>query len=175
MLGVVVATVASDASFGLDYLHDGRRSAMLVGPLDPRRNDDMAASRGPPRNVILVHPAYNKPGAKAVEIESDVLRSVQSERRPAGNLVIKQQAREVAHDADFHDPIRGGRWLAAFAPVADSEFVVIVEQPYDEAIEFQGGLARQLTIWGGTALCLGVVLVGSAIWFALRATRQGWR
>jgi serine/threonine-protein kinase len=167
--GVVVATVASDSSFGLDYLHDERRSALLVGPLDPRRGEDGAADTGPPRNAILVHPAYKTPGAEAVEIENDALRSVQSERRPGGPLLTKDAAHAVATDPNFHDPIRGGRWLAAFAPVADSQFVVVVEQPYDEAIESQGGLARQLTAWAGAALSLAVILMGTAVWFALRA------
>jgi serine/threonine-protein kinase len=171
-LGVVVATVASDSSFGLDYLHDERRSALLVGPLDPRRGEDGAMSLEPPANVILVHPAYQVPGKEAAEIVSDALRSVQSERRPGGLLVTKNVAHPVATDANFHDPIRGGRWLAAFAPVADSQFVVIVEQPYDEAIESQGGLARQLTAWAGAALGLGAVLMGTAIWFALRGNSR---
>jgi hypothetical protein len=170
-LGVVVATVASDSNFGLDYLHDGRRSVLLASPLDPRRGENMATNHAPRRNVILVHPSYNGPGAEAVEIVSDVLQLVQSDGRPGSPLVTKYPALEVGNDPDFHDPIRGGRWLAAFAPVADSQFVVIVEQPYDEAIEFQGGLARQLTIWAGTALSLGVVLVGTVIWFGLRSVR----
>jgi hypothetical protein len=110
------------------------------------------------------------PGKEAAEIVSDALRSVQSERRPGGPLMTKDTAHAVATDSNFHDPIRGGRWLAAFAPVADSQFVVVVEQPYEEAIESQGGLARQLTAWAGAALGLGAVLMGTAIWFALRGT-----
>jgi hypothetical protein len=51
--------------------------------------------------------------------------------------------------------------------VPESQFVVIVEQRYDDAIRLPGGLARQLLVWAGVALTLGVVLLGASIGYAL--------
>jgi eukaryotic-like serine/threonine-protein kinase len=170
-LGVVVATVASDSNFGIDYLNDRRRSALLVGPLDPERGAEGALDHGPRPNVIFVHPSYERPGARAVPIDNEALRSVQSDRPPGGPLVTKGPDHAVADDDTFLDPIRGGQWLAALTPVADSQFVVVVVQRDDEATRFEGGLAGQLTFWAGIALTLGVVLMGTAIGVALRAAK----
>jgi eukaryotic-like serine/threonine-protein kinase len=170
-LGVLVATVASHSNFGLDYLHDRRRSALLVGPLDPERGALPTSGRETRPNVIFVHSTYAQPGARAVPIDNEMLRSVQSDRRRASVLATKGPAHVVAADGKFVDPIHGGQWLAAFAPVADSQFVVVVAQRDEEATEFEGGLAGQLTFWAGTALTLGVVLIGLAIGFAMRTAR----
>ncbi|HET6880010.1 MAG TPA: serine/threonine protein kinase [Pirellulales bacterium] len=167
-LGVLVATVATDSSFGLPYLHDEHRKAALVGPLDPPRRPSAGDSPAR-REVILVHPAYTEPGKRAVTVDSILLRSVQAERRDA-RLYYPSGDEAVAADDTFFDPIYGGRWLAAFAPVPDSEFVVIVEQRYDDAIQLPGGLARQLVVWGGVAVTLGVVLLGASIGYAVRGT-----
>jgi hypothetical protein len=45
--------------------------------------------------------------------------------------------------------------------------VVIVEQRYEDAIQLPGSLARQLLVWAGVALTLGVVLLGASIGYAL--------
>ncbi|HWB13438.1 MAG TPA: serine/threonine protein kinase [Pirellulales bacterium] len=165
LLGVLVATVATDSSFGLPHLHDQRRKAALVGPLDPVRGqlESQTAARS---EVILVHPAYTLPGTRAVPVENVRLRGVQAViidgrlRYPAGEQAVEG-------DEAFWDPIYGDRWLAAFAPVPDSQFVVVVEQRYDDAVQLHGSLARQLLLWAGVALTLGVVLLGASIGYAL--------
>jgi hypothetical protein len=164
-LGVLVATVATDSSFGLPYLHDKRRKAALVGPLDPTR-DDVAKPSPSATEVILVHPAYMQPGKRAVAIDNARLREVGAGRR-GRQLSDSTSDQEVAGDDTFYDPVYGDRWLAAFAPVPDSQFVVIVEQRYDDAIRLPGGLARQLLVWAGVAITLGVVLLGASIGYAL--------
>jgi tRNA A-37 threonylcarbamoyl transferase component Bud32 len=162
-LGVLVATVATDSSFGLPHLHDEHRKAALVGPLDPTRS---AQAQLTVPEVILVHPAYTEPGKRAVAVESVLLRSVQAERT-GGKLHYPAGEQAVAGDEAFRDPIYGDRWLAAFAPVPDSQFVVIVEQRYDDAIRLPGSLAKQLLVWAGVALTLGVVLLGASIGYAV--------
>lgn len=160
-----MATVATDSSFGLPYLHDEHRKAALVGPLDPPRDDTVK----PPAlsvEVILVHPAYGEPGRRAVMVDNAQLRSVQA-KRDGGRLRFPEGDQAVSGDETFHDPIYGDRWLAAFAPVPESEFVVIVEQRYEDAIQLPGSLARQLLVWAGVALTLGVVLLGASIGYAL--------
>jgi tRNA A-37 threonylcarbamoyl transferase component Bud32 len=164
-LGVLVATVATDSSFGLPYLHDEHRKAALVGPLDPTR-EYAAKPTTLPTEVILVHPAYTQPGTQAVVVENVHLRAVQTQRS-GGRLLYPAGEQAVAGDETFYDPIYGDRWLAAFAPVPESQFVVIVEQRYDDAIRLPGGLARQLLVWAGVALTLGVVLLGASIGYAL--------
>lgn len=164
-LGVLVATVATDSSFGLPYLHDKRRKAALVGPLEPAR-EHAAKTTPSSTEVILVHPAYMQPGKRAVAVDNARLREVRAGKN-GQPLQYSTGDQEVAGDDTFHDPIYGDRWLAAFAPVPDSQFVVIVEQRYDDAIRLPGGLARQLLVWAGVAITLGVVLLGASIGYAL--------
>jgi hypothetical protein len=116
--------------------------------------------------VILVHPAYTEPGKRAVAVESVRLRGVQAVMIN-GRLRYPEGEQAVDGDEAFLDPIYGERWLAAFAPVPDSQFVVVVEQRYDDASELHGSLARQLLLWAGVALTLGVVLLGASIGYAL--------
>ncbi|HEV3344701.1 MAG TPA: serine/threonine protein kinase [Pirellulales bacterium] len=165
LLGVLVATVATDSSFGLPHLHDQRRKAALVGPLDPIREQAGSQTTARPE-VILVHPAYTEPGKRAVAVESVRLRGVQAVMIN-GRLRYPEGEQAVDGDEAFLDPIYGERWLAAFAPVPDSQFVVVVEQRYDDASELHGSLARQLLLWAGVALTLGVVLLGASIGYAL--------
>lgn len=164
-LGVLVATVATDSSFGLPYLNDEHRKAALVGPLDPQRGAEVRPRRLPD-DVILVHPAYAEPGKRAVAVESGPLRGVRS-HAGGGRRDDSRREPPVAGEDAFHDPLFGGRWLAAFAPVPDSEFVVIVEQRYEDAVRLPGSLARQLLAWAGTALTLAVALLGASIGYAL--------
>jgi signal transduction histidine kinase len=64
-------------------------------------------------------------------------------------------------DTDYYDDEEGRQMLAVSAPVPKLPWVVIVEQPTDEAFELANRLRRQLLIAIGLAL-LGTVILG---WF----------
>ena len=81
---------------------------------------------------------------------------------------------EKAMDNDYCDPLGKqceqfkGRMLAGFAPVGNTEFAVIVQQRYDQAIEPGHTLARNLVLWGGIALSLSTIITGAAVWYGLK-------
>ena len=150
VLGIVLATVPTGATLGSLRLTDEQRTAALVGRLDTNRPD------GPPdaeRNYLLIHPAYSERGAEPIEVHL-------------------QSPDPIDH---YEDPLLPGRWLAGFAPVGDTEFVVIVQQRYDDAIGPVNTLATTLAWRGWTALCFGVILLGAMWYYVQRAMNRGDR
>src|SRR5262249_43198912 len=81
-----------------------------------------------------------------------------------------------AMDAHYEDPVAerdsrfAGRWLAGFAPVGNTEFVVVVQQRYDEVVESDQALLRDLLLWVAGALLLSLAVVGGLFWYGLRRT-----
>jgi hypothetical protein len=65
------------------------------------------------------------------------------------------------------DPLLGGRWLAAFAPVGATGYVVLVQTRESEAIRTSNGLH-----WIGLALAFGSGLL-LALWGSFYLWR--WR
>jgi hypothetical protein len=126
--------------------------------------------------VILLHPAYS-PGDPAVAVPAERLQAV---HRPVGGdefqLADPRQGLrpEEAMDAAYEDPVAArypryaGRWLAGFAPVGNTEFVVIVQQRYDEVVDVDRKLFRDLLVWAGVAVALGVLFVGAILWYGMR-------
>ncbi len=160
-LGVVMATVTT----GSLPVHDDRRTAVLVGRWDTNRRPDAAPDQGPaPKNLVLFHPAYHR-GDAAVEVHNGILSAVQE----AGQSVALGRA----EDDDYRDPLGtrfagyAGRWLAGFAPVGNTEFVVIVEQPYEAAVGPVNSLAHMLARRGWMALSAGVVILAS-MWYLVQ-------
>jgi eukaryotic-like serine/threonine-protein kinase len=143
VLGVLVATVTTDKTMGLPKrLHDERQNAVLLGrPEDPAQGGDY---------VILLHPRY-EPGAEPVRFPADRLREGEDEyyEDPVGAL----HAEYAVH------------WIAAFAPVRDTEFKVIVQQRFRPS---QGGasLLNDAGLGLGVSLLaiLGVCLGGWYWW-----------
>jgi hypothetical protein len=113
-----------------------------VGRWDTNRPD---GSNEPDRNLVLIHPAYPERGAEPVEV----------------------QLPEQYTNDNYNDPLVPGRWLAGFAPVGSTDFSVIVQQKYDDAIGPVKTLAGTLAWRGWTALCFGVILLG-AMWYVVQ-------
>src|SRR5207249_1841695 len=101
---------------GVGGLHDKARKAFSV-LLAPRESDGA-------EYVVLVHPAYES--------------REPSVPFPGGRLRPTEGG--FAADDDYADPVAArhpdyhGRWLAGFAAVPGTERVVVVQQPYDEAV-----------------------------------------
>jgi len=169
IVGLVVATITT----GSLPLHDEQRTAVLVGRWDKNRRPSDSVQAAQPDDLILLHPAYRR-GDPAVEIQNAVLRNM---RKAAGEQ--HELAPEETMDDFYADPLSArsekyaGRWLAGFAPVGNTEFVVIVQQPYGEAIRPVNSLARTLAWRGWTALCFGVILLGTMWYYVQRAMHWG--
>ena len=157
LLGVIVASITTDATLGLSQLGDQHRKAVLLAPRDTNPlHGELTDPEGTSERLILLHPAYSH-GTDPVRFP-----------------------REVAYDIEwidynYRDPLAAnhreydGRWLAAFAPIEGTEFVVIVQQRYDEAIEPVQGILRRALGWlvGGVAVGL-VVLLGLLLAFRVK-------
>jgi hypothetical protein len=140
--GIVLATIPTGSTLGSLRLQDEQRTAVLVGRWDTNRPD---GSNEPDRNFVLIHPAYPERGAEPVEVQL-----------PEGN-----------RNDNYADPLVSGRWLAGFAPVGSTDFSVIVQQKYDDAIGPVQTLAGTLAWRGWIALCFGVILLG-AMWYSVQ-------
>jgi len=133
VLGVIGASVTTDSTMGMPHLHDERRKAVLVAPWDAnRRPNDPARGGAPPEYLILLHPAYTR-GQDAVEFNRAKL-PVSWPRRCEKELSEEEVGRVPHERADYSDPFGKkngayqGRWLAGFAPVGNTGFIVIVQQ-----------------------------------------------
>jgi hypothetical protein len=150
---VLGATVPTDATLGVGGLHDKTRKAFSV--LLARRESDTA------EYVVLVHPGFES-REPSVPFPADRLR-------PAGG--------GFAADDDYADPVAerhpeyAGRWLAGFAPVPGTELVVVVQQPYDEAVAPHRAFFRRFLEWVAAAAVVGALLV-TGLWLA-RTRRDG--
>ena len=176
VLGVLVATVPTESTVGTLLQNDAQLKAVLVGRGDRSQPSDPDAPL-PSENLIVGHPTFHR-GDEAVPIDHEMLLEVREHR------VVPLEA----IDDNYQDPVANqlyrdgdpiyldykGRWLAAFAPVENTEFVVIVQQRYDKAVAPERILTRVLILWGGIAL--SIVVGGSFVWYSVRhSKRRRWR
>jgi hypothetical protein len=150
-VGVVCATLPTNAKLGLLDLTDAERkhTAVIVGQADTNHpNLPPPAVSAPPKYMILVHPAYDdlpefQQGKQAVVMPETMLPLI-PRRRPDHRdefVPMPRSAMDVAkarHEA-YEDPLAevlpskyGGRWLAGFAQVGNSEMVVIEQRQRPE-------------------------------------------
>ncbi len=164
LLGVIVATVTTESTVGTLLRSDAQLKAVLVGRGDRSQPRDAKVPL-PSENLIVGHPAFQR-GDEAVPISHHMLHDVSERRLQADELV----------DDDYRDPVSrvddplyrdyGGRWMAAFAPVDNAEFLVIVQQRYDQAVAPMKTLNRVWVLWGGIALF--TLVGGFIVWYSIR-------
>jgi serine/threonine-protein kinase len=182
VLGVVAATITTTSTLGSLRLHDERHTVVLVGRRDTTPPRGPAPAEEVPEYLVLLHPAYRR-GDAAVALPAERLPAVpRPERGDEFRLAEPWQGLrpEQAMDAHYADPLAArdaryaGRWLAGFAPVGDTEFVVIVQQRYGDVVDVDQRLFLDLLLWGGGAVLLGLLGVGAIFWYSVRrAVRRG--
>jgi hypothetical protein len=175
IVGVVSATLPADATLGSLDLKDSDRTAVLVARVDtndPRKNPP-AEDEQAPEYLILVHPSYGDlsdygRGKKAEALPREKLRGV-APPMPGDEFVPRQRLIDAAEafDDGYDDPLGkrnpkyAGRWLAGFAPVGNTELVVIVQQRREE-------LTDALATWHwfllGSLALAGIGLAGLRYW-----------
>ncbi len=154
VLGVVVASIATSATFGLPHLQTERCKAALVGRFDAEElARGQSQAEGNPEYVILVHHEYGQTGFRAERIENPRLLAVVQEASSGEELEMPHVDHRVSTDESYVDPISGGRWLAACAPVGNTELAVIVQQKYADAVGVEMQIAQRLG-WGVTVAVL---------------------
>jgi hypothetical protein len=146
---VLGATIPTDATLGLGGMHDDRRKAVLLAPRDT------GADTPPTEYAVLVHPGYtSREGSVSLPVER---------LRPGPGGFLPDD--DYADPATERHPEYGGRWLAGFAPVPDTELVVLVQQPYQEAVAPYRAFFRRFLEWVmGAAVGAGILV--AALWLA---------
>ncbi len=185
LLGVVLVTIATHPKLSSFLPNNEKVTVVLAGrnDIDPLNAPQQAGYR------ILFHPKYLHRQAAVVIDNTKCLENVI--KRPFRQPKIKPPdpppgqpeieppdpqgfPPEKAMDNDYCDPLGKqyeqfkGRMLAGFAPVGNTEFAVIVQQRYDQAIEPGHTLAWSLVQWGGIALTLSTIITGAAVWYGLK-------
>jgi hypothetical protein len=140
---VLAATIPTDPKLGLRVRNDDNsHKVVLLAPRDTGSRDD----KDPPY-LVLVHPAYS-PRETPVEFPG----------RP-----------RPGPDPDYRDPVGAGhsdcdgRWLAGFASVEDTEYVVLVQSPDEHAVASQRSVLRWFLVWAAA-----LAVTGLALFVALR-------
>jgi len=121
-VGIVVATVTTDARMGLPEIDNG---AVVTAVLARRDPNPLPGEVGPSQAdaspyVILLHPWYTQ-GVEPRWLPEEYQDDLQAgEAEPYRDPIAGLDGRASA--------AYGGTWVATFAPVSDSEFVVMVQQ-----------------------------------------------
>ncbi len=148
IVGAVVASVTTSQQMGLPEIASGEFTTALLARKDPFLADgESARPHGASEFLVLLHPGYQR-GTDPVWIPEDQAETIQ------GGV-----------SDDYYDPVGllndpvaknyGGRWIASFAPVEESEFIVVVQRRYSQAIPTELWLALALCVVG----LFGVVAV----------------
>jgi serine/threonine-protein kinase len=180
VLGVIATTITTTSSLGPVRLDDQRRKVVLVGRKDPNPPEDAASVAQSNSYVILRHPAYRH-GEPALPVPEQRFRADHQPRH--GNEFRRTDPDrdpdpEQAIDLDYRDPLGdrdpsyAGRWLAGFAPVGNTELMVLVQQRYDATVASDRSLTLGLSVWGAIASCLGAILIGIAGYGAVHMARR---
>jgi len=175
VVGVFVATAATDPTFGAQTFSGASRTAALVARLETE------ADAPQPRHIILLHEGLRH--GQYVPIENPHLSSLGPDA--ADQLQLPARPVRVVTDPKYLDPVAdlppadgftpsayAGRWLAAFAPVGNTHLVVIVQTRADDAVALDRIAARRLAWLAAVALGVILTLIGLTVWTANRRPRR---
>jgi len=114
-VGVLVASVTTSPALGLPIAEGPTAKTALIAGVDPSRiSPDTPAEVA---HVLLIHPAYRR-GVVPVPLASF--------QAPGEGFDERYRDPAAAIDPSF-----GGTWLAGFAQVQDTAFVVVSQRRYD--------------------------------------------
>jgi len=138
----------------------------LIGPFEG--GDPPSADRNLPQFTFLAHPKLKR--GEKVSLEPAL--ATQLDRAfPASSQQFELATAPPHQRADYVDPLLGGRWLAAFAPVGATGYVVLVQtrdtvatRPIKVLWQLAVGLA---VAWGASLLAWAVF----SIWRVRRARK----
>ena len=175
-LGVLVATVPSDSRLGSLQLNDPgdpNSTATLVALTDRARAEDALPARD--EYAVLVHERLGR--GMPAQLDRQTARQL-ARALPEFPMPGQEQLQFPAFAGGvlegYRDPVTGepGTWLAAFAPVGHTPFVVIV-QTREKAVHAVNELLASRIAWWSLPFALGVGLVWLVIgWFRYRASRR---
>ena len=166
-LGVIATSVVSDASMGLVALHDNRKVA-LIAPTDTD-SPAVKLGAGVDKYVVLYHPGYGK-GADPVEFPYAQKVALRRDSVADEQFQLSAAMYEIAPDDNYIDPVAAvareyaGRWIAGFAPVGNTGFVVIVQQRFADAVSIEASTLWGLALWSALASLVAVTILAIVLW-----------
>lgn len=173
-VGVLAAGVTVDTTSTLPAIRrvqtDNRMTALL-GRYESDRDPMQLA--GSDEYVVLAHPLLERGAERLIPSEyGHVLR----ERFGDPNVAVDQFALSTSEPMQidgYTDPLTSGRWLAAFAPVGGTGYVILVQTREDAAVSPSAVLLRQLAYWFVGLGSLGLVIFGAfAAWIVRRGRER---
>ncbi len=162
-VGVVSGSITAAATLGLPRTRRTEikdQLTVLVGPVEGERSE---LGRGGGEYTLLVHPGLGL-GQKATLDSAVAARLARAFHAPTETQQFELGTAPPEPLRDYVDPLWGGRWLAAVAPVGGTGYVVVVQARDEVAIRASDGLHRfglALALGSG---CLLAVWVGFFSW-----------
>jgi predicted Ser/Thr protein kinase len=174
-LGVIATSVITDASMGLVFLHEDKRKVALIAPTDTD-NPEIALASGTDNYVVLYHPGYRK-GVNPVEFP--YIKKIGMKPAPVDNpqFQLSDSKLQISPDDNYLDPVSSvakeyaGRWIAGFAPVGNTGFVVVVQQRFADAVSLESSTLWNLALWSALASLVAVAILAMALWRWARSRR----
>jgi serine/threonine-protein kinase len=177
-LGVIAGSVTTDAAMGLVILHKPINDDREVALLAPRAFDGSEAGSGSNagKYVVVFHPAYRR-GVEAVEFPDNSKFRPQRDLFGERQLDLPDPSLAIPPDDDYRDPVAAvdktyeGRWIAGFAPVGNTGFVVVVQQRFDDAVSLEASTFWRLALWSALASLVALAILGIVFWRWTRSQR----
>lgn len=162
-LGVLVATVASNSTLGpLPFNEPGisNQTVTLVSLLDKTRDEDLPLAD---QYAVVIHYALGRgkpPRTLEMKLGKQIQQALSESPPPEPGQPPFFDGRKFE---DYRDPMSHEPELAAFAPVGDTSFAVIVQTREQEALAAIKLLADHIA-WWSLPFALGIGLVWLVFW-----------
>jgi hypothetical protein len=181
VLGALVATQYAKTALGAVRMEDatqadGDGAHMMTVLLGPRGNDRNAGPNAPPRSdlAFLVHPGLPFGSEHALGSPTPTkLRKQFGPAAPPGRQFEPLYVPSLKV-RDYRDPVPGytGAWLAAFAPVGKTGFVVIVQTRREAAVAWAQVLGDRSLLRVGLATFAGLLAISAVAFWSVRRRRR---
>lgn len=169
--GVLFGTIGTNsvlAGVPLDSERDARHTTALLSLRDNERAwKDRPLSH---EYAIVVHDRL--PRGAAISVDSVALRGIPLPDPESEPLRLPSSVKTLTDDR-YLDPVPGfeGRWLAGFAPVGNTGYVVVVQTRHRAILDPDKRLALRMLAWGGVPFAAGAIVIGGV----LMARGRGFR
>lgn len=153
---------------GLVSLHEGKRKVALIAPTDTD-NPDVGLESRLDKYVVLYHPGYRK-GMDPVEFPYLNKIGVRPGLLSKQEFQLADSNRQISPDDNYLDPVSSvakeyaGRWIAGFAPVGNTGFVVVVQQRFEDAVSLESSTLWNLALWSALASIVVAVILLTILW-----------
>lgn len=163
-LGTIATSVTTDSSMGPVFLHDDSRKVALIAPTDINSPEELRSNK----HVIVYHPGYRK-GIDPVEfpaIDRIKVKPAQSSQQPE----LAQPKPSIFQDNNYADPAASvapeyaGRWIAGFAPVGNTGFIVAVQERFEDAVSLEPSTVWSLVLGSAFASAVAIAILMMFLW-----------